>query len=172
MDIKEGDIASPGQKGIRVVSFDRLKAEASLGENYLGKVQTGDPVTLVFPELGDSIQAKLSYVSKAVDPLSRAFTVEVRLGANKNLHPNMSCRMRIANYQNGTAITVPIRVIQKTAEGDMLYVVENNKAVARIVTTGRTSSGEVEVVSGLNAGDIVVAEGFEELSNGSPVAVK
>jgi len=67
---------------------------------------------------------------------------------------------------------VPVSVIQKTAEGEMLYIAEGNKAKAVFVTTGQNSNGMVEVLSGLAAGDKVITEGFEELDNGAPVQVK
>ncbi len=171
--LKVGDIAggqSPNH--IRVVNFDKLKAEANLGENYLGKVHQNDPVTIVLPDLNDSIQTKLTYVSQAVDPISRAFLVQVRLGNNKKLHPNMSCRMKIANYESSNAIVVPVSVIQKTNEGDMLYIADGNKAKSVKVTTGRNSNGMVEILSGLNPGDRVITEGYEELDNGELIEVK
>lgn len=171
--IKEGDVASPGGAtgGIRIVNADKLKAEATLGENYLGKVKTGDNVILLFPDLNDSIKTKLTYVAQAVDQISRAFTVQVRLGYNTKLHPNMSCKMKIANYENSNAIVVPVSVIQKTANGDMLYVVNGGKAKSVIVQTGRISNGQVEVLSGLNAGDKIITEGFEELDNGEAIKI-
>ncbi len=175
VNIKEGDVASPGGNGsigIRVVNFDALKVQSSLGENYLGKVSDGNPVNLIFTDINDTIHTKLSYVSKAVDPISRAFQVEVRLGNNKKLHPNMSCKMQIANYENSKALAVPVSVIQKTAEGDVVYVADGNKAKAVSVTTGRNSNGMVEILSGLNSGDKVIVEGYEELDNGSPISIQ
>lgn len=173
VNVKVGDVAGgASQNYIRVVNFDKLKAEANLGENYLGKVKQNDPVTIVLPDLNDSIQTKLSYVSQAVDPISRAFMVQVRLGSNKKLHPNMSCRMKIANYEASNALIVPVSIIQKTAGGDMLYIADGNKAKAVKVTVGRNSNGMVEILSGLNAGDRVITEGYEELDNGEPVEVK
>lgn len=173
VNLKEGEPSMPGSpvSFIRVVNHDKLKAEATLGENYLGKVQTGNPVTLTFPESGDSIQTRLSFVSQAVDPVSRGFTVQVALGRNKMLHPNMSCRMKIYNYTHEEALVVPISVIQKTAQGEMLYIADGNQAKPVIVTTGHTSNGKVEVLSGLNPGDKVITEGYEELNNGTPIAI-
>ncbi len=175
VNIKEGDMAAPGGNGtagIRVVSKDKLKATANLGENYLGKVETGNSVTLIFPDLNDSMKTKLTHVSQAIDPVSRSFVVESRLGGNSRLHPNMSARMRISNYQRDEAIVVPVTVLQKTAEGDMLYVADGNKARAVIVQTGRTANGMVEILGGLKAGDRVVTAGFEDLDNGELIAVK
>jgi membrane fusion protein (multidrug efflux system) len=172
VNAKVGDAAGPGsQNGIRVVSFDKLKATATLGENYLGKVKQGDPVYLIFGDALDTMHSRLSYVSKAVDPISRSFNVEVKLPGNTKLHPNMSCKMRIANYMKSSAITVPVSVIQKTADGDLLYIAEGNKAKAVFVTTGKNSNGQVEILSGLNAGDKVITEGYEGLDNGEAVAI-
>ncbi|MGC4058609.1 MAG: efflux RND transporter periplasmic adaptor subunit [Chitinophagaceae bacterium] len=170
--LKVGDMASPGQVGIRVVSFDKLRAEANLGENYIGKVKAGDKVILVFPDIQDSITTKLGYVARQVDPISRAFTVQVHLSGQSKVYPNMSCRMKISNYENDNALVIPVQVIQHTAEGDMVYVADGNKAKAVIVTVGRNSNGMVEILKGLKAGDRVITEGFEDVDNGESIVVE
>lgn len=171
VNLKAGEAAAPGMNGIRVVSYDKLKAEASLGENYLGKVKTGDRVLLIFPDVNDSMRTTLSYVSQAVDAVSRAFTVQVRLGNNPKLHPNMSCKMLIQNYENPHALVVPVSVIQHTQEGDMLYVADGDKAKSVMVTTGRNANGQVEILSGLHPGDKVITKGYEELDNGKQITI-
>lgn len=172
VDLKEGDVASPGIRGIRIVNANKLKAEANLGESYLGKVKVGDPVTLVFPDMGDSMQRKLSFVSQAIDPVSRAFTVQVSLGSSNKLHPNMSARMKIANYSSGNALVVPVAAIQKTGEGDMVFVADGKVAKGVPVQTGRNANGMVEILSGLKAGDRVVTAGYEDLDNGTAITVQ
>ena len=166
-----GDIAQPGGmvNGIRIVNLSSLKAVANLGENYLGKVKAGDPVTLIFPDLGDSIRTKLTYVSQSIAPLGRVFRVEVGLGTNDKLRPNMSCQMKIANYRAANTLSVPVQVIQKTPQGDFLFVAASGKAKAVTVKTGRTYNGQVEILAGLNPGDKVIVEGYQELDNGKPV---
>lgn len=173
VDLKVGDaIGMPGAAGIRIVNNDKLKAEASLGENYLGKVKAGDPTYLVFPDMNDSIKTSLTYVSQVVNPVSRAFTVQVRLGNNSRLHPNMACKMKIANYENPHALVVPVSVIQRTPEGEMLYIADGNVAKSVHVTIGRNSNGQVEVLSGLKPGDRVITKGFEELDNGQKISLQ
>jgi len=172
VSLKAGDMASPGQSGIRVVSFDDLKAEANLGENYIGKVEAGDAVNIVFPDLNDSIQTKISYVGRQVDPVSRAFLVQIRLGNNKKIYPNMSCKLKISNYENKNALVVPVQVIQKTAQGDMLYVVDGKKAKSVIVKVGRNSNGWVEILGGLKAGDKIITEGFGDIDDGETISVQ
>lgn len=172
VNLKVGDPSVGAGGFIQIVNTSKLKAEANLGENYLGKVNVGDKATLIFPDMGDSLTTKVSYVSKAVDPLSRAFMVQIKLGDNKKLHPNMSCVLRISNYVNPTALVVPVSVIQKTAEGEMVYVVEGTTARSVMIKTGRNSNGKVEVLSGLKAGDKVVVAGFEDLDSGETVSIQ
>ncbi len=173
VNVKQGDATQPGSaNGIRIVNNNKLKAEANLGESYLGKVHVGNPVTLIFPDSGDSLKTKLGYVAEAVDPVSRAFQVQIPLGSSPKLHPNMSVRMRIANYGNSNALVVPVAAVQQTGEGSLVFVAEGGKAKAVKVETGRNSDGNVEILSGLKAGDRVVIAGFEELDNGTSVKVQ
>lgn len=169
--VKVGDMAQPGMSGIRVVSFDKLKVQTTLGENYIGKVNKGDKVKLIFSETGDTIATKLDYVARSVDPVSRAFNVEVWLGSRKNISPNMSCKMQIVNYSSEKALTVPVSAIQKTAEGEMVYVADKGKAKAVTVKTGRNSNGMVEILEGLQPGDKVVVEGYADLDNGKAIEI-
>jgi membrane fusion protein (multidrug efflux system) len=80
--------------------------------------------------------------------------------------------MRIINYENPNAITVPVSLVQRTGQGDMVFVVQGNQAKAVQVTTGQTAGGQVEILSGLKAGDKLVVRGFEELDNGELVAIQ
>lgn len=173
VNIKVGDMAGGvSPYGIRIVSFDKLKVVAQLGENYIGKVNKGDAVKLIFSEIGDSINKSLTYVSRSVDPVSRAFTAEVWLGNVPTLTPNMSCRMQITNYKNDDALIVPVSVIQNTVDGDMLYIADGKKAKMVQVTTGRNSNGNVEILSGLSAGDQVIVEGYAEVEKGDSLEIQ
>ena len=172
VNLKVGEVANPGMNGIRVVSYDKLKAEAKLGENYIGQVKQGDPVTILLPTIHDSIKTSISYVAQSVEELSRSFLVQVRLNDNSKLRPNMSCIMKIGNYTNPSAIVVPVSVIQKTGDGNMIYIADGNKAKSVKVTTGRNSNGQVEVTSGLKNGDQVITAGYEEVENGQKIVIQ
>ena len=174
INLKVGDVISAQNPiaGIRVVDLDKMKATANLGENYLGKVNAGDEVILVLPDGTDSIVTKLTHVGQSVDPVSRAFEVQVKLGSNKKLRPNMSCKMKIPNYSSASALTVPVSVIQKTGDGEIVYVADGKVAKAVAIVSGKNSNGMVEVLSGLEPGQKVIVEGYEELDHGAPISVK
>ena len=169
--IKIGQPSQPGVNGIVIVSTGKLRADAMLGENYIGKVKKGDPVTIAFPSINDSFKTTISYVAQAVNTLSRSFEVQVDLPGNSKYHQNMSCIMKIANYANPSAIVVPVSLIQKTPDGNMIYVADGKKAKAVMVTIGRNSNGLVEVLTGLNPGDKVITAGFEDMENGQLINI-
>ena len=80
--------------------------------------------------------------------------------------------MKIANYENNNALTVPISVVQKTGEGSFVYLAEGNKAHAAKVQVGKISNGNAEILSGLKAGDKVIVAGYEDLDNGEPISIQ
>lgn len=172
VSLKIGSPVAAGLNGIQIVNDSKLKASALLGENYLGKVKVGDPVLVVFPNQQDSLRTKISFVGESVETLSRSFRVQVQLPNSNKYNPNMSCIMKIANYTNASAMVVPVSVIQKTSEGQIVYIADGTKAKAVAVTTGRTSNGNVEVLSGLSAGDKVITAGYEEMENGQNIVIQ
>jgi multidrug efflux pump subunit AcrA (membrane-fusion protein) len=84
----------------------------------------------------------------------------------------MSSILKISNYENPKAIVVPVSVIQKTSEGQMVYIADGNKAKIVNIVTGRNANGMVEVLSGLEAGDKIIIAGYEDLDNGEPIAIQ
>jgi multidrug efflux pump subunit AcrA (membrane-fusion protein) len=80
--------------------------------------------------------------------------------------------MRFASYSADNALVVPVSAVQRTGEGDMVFVADGRAARAVPVQTGHSSDGLVEILSGLKPGDRVVTAGYEDLDTGTPIAVQ
>jgi len=171
MDLKLGQAAGPGSAGIRIVNVDNLKVKADVPETYGSQINTGDVVKIVVPDAPDSLNAKLSFAAKVIDPTSRSFAVEVKLPGRKNIRPNMTAILYIVNYQNKKAITVPVKAIQKSEEGDYVFVAENGVAKRKNVKSGNTYGGVTEILSGLSAGDQLITDGASDLEDGDKIKV-
>src|SRR5690606_33936646 len=76
VNLKLGEMASPGINGIRVVNMGELKVEATLADRYAAFVKVGDEVKIFLPDLNDTIVEKISFVSQAIDPQSRTIAIE------------------------------------------------------------------------------------------------
>lgn len=171
MDLKLGQIASPLVSGIRIVNTDLLKVKADVPESYAASVNQGDNVIILFPDLNDSLKTKITFAAKVIDPLSRSFSVEIKLPPNKNLRPNMTAVLKIADYSKKSALVVPINAIQRSEAGDYVFVDENGFAKKKIVKVGATYGGNSEIINGLNSGDQLVTLGASEIEDGDKIKV-
>lgn len=170
VDVKIGNAVAPGVPAIRVVNFSNLKVKAELAESYAGRVKKNDLVKIYFPDMNDSIEGKVNYASRAINPMSRTFTTEVLLDNKKEYHPNMVTRLKINDYTTAQpVVVVPVRVIQSSNGDKYVYVAIGDKAVKKLIKTGREYNGRVEVKEGLAAGDLLVIQGFENLNEGDPI---
>jgi len=171
MDLKLGQAIQPGANGIRIVNADVLKVKADVPESYSGVINQGNDVNVVIPDANDSLMTTLTFAAKVIDPTSRSFAIEVRLPQRKTLRPNMTAILKIASYVNPKAIVVPVKAVQKSENGD--YVFLNNGGVAKKVNvkTGATYGGQSEILSGLKAGDEIIIDGATDIEDGDKVKV-
>lgn len=171
MDLKLGQVAQPGTTGIRIVNADNLKVKADVPESYSGSVGTGNNVKIIVPDANDSLVTKVTFAAKAIDPTSRSFAVEIKLPTRKSLRPNMTAILKIANYSKSNAIVVPIKAIQKSEDGDYVFVNNSGTAKRKTVKVGATYGGQSEIISGLNAGDQLITAGAEDIEDGDKIKV-
>lgn len=172
VDIKVGNAIAPGIPAIRVINFSNLKVKAELAESYAGRVKRNDAVKVFFPDMNDSIESKVNYASRAINPMSRTFTAEVLLDNKKEYHPNMVTKLKINDYKSATEVVViPVRIIQNSSSGGKyVYIVDGNKAVKKSIKIGREYNGRVEITEGLVSGDLLVLQGFENINEGDFVS--
>jgi len=169
MDLKLGQVAQPGTTGIRIVNADALKVKADVPESYAGSVGTGNEVLILVPDAKDSLKTKVTFAAKAIDPTSRSFAVEIKLPARKTLRPNMTAIIKIADYSKSNAISIPVKAIQRSEEGDYVYVNNNGVAKRTVIKSGITYGGVTEILSGLKAGEQVVTEGAADIEDGDKI---
>jgi RND family efflux transporter MFP subunit len=174
VNVKVGEIFM-GAGQLKIVNTDKLKLTSQVPENYAGKINVGTDVTLIFPDLDKTLDTKLSVIGKVIDPLSRSFFVEAKLPMDKNFRPNQLAQVKIKDYTKKNAISIPINIVQNDDKGKFVYVAasENGKLVARkrVVTTGEFYANSIEILSGLNAGEQVVTEGYQNIFDGQNLTV-
>lgn len=179
VNIKAGELASPGFSNIVIVNTDNLRVKAEVAESYISKVKTGSAVNVFLPDAGVSgknINTKVTYAGKMINNINRTFNVEVALASNEeDVAPNMVAVLKISDYKNDSAIVVPLSIIQQNANGtNYVYVAVQKEAglVAekREVSYTWTYNGMAEIVSGLKTGDQIVLEGASDLNPGDVLA--
>lgn len=174
--LKEGEAVGAGYGTIRVVNPTDLKITANLSEQYIGKVQPGDSVQIDFPVSQLACASTVRAVSQVINPQNRTFPIEISLPcvAGK-IKPNMLAVLTINDYENPTALTVPVNVLQKTGDSYFLFVAQRESTVWRVtrrtIQPGLNYANAVEILSGLQAQELVVTEGFQNLADNQEVHV-
>ena len=169
MELRVGQAVTPGASGIRIINASNLKVKAQVAESYAARVNQNDAVSIIFPDVPDTLDTKLSFASKTIDPISRSFNVEVKLPSKRTYRPNMLAVLKIVDYKNDNALTIPVNSIQKAESGDYVFVAENGKAKRVSIQAGKVSEGKAEILSGLKSGDKVITAGIQDLNEGDIV---
>jgi RND family efflux transporter MFP subunit len=173
VDLKAGQIGSPGFQGIRVVNMNSLKAKGEVSESHSNVVSQGDNAKIIITDLGKEIDTKVSFAARVINPQSRTFTVEARINGENDLKPNMIAVIKIADYEVKDAIVVDLNMIQRSTDASFLYVAaeKNGKQIAqrRQVVVGKSYDGHAEITSGIQKGDRVITSGYQNLIDGQEI---
>lgn len=177
----QGTVVAPGvgSEIFRIVNLSDMYIDVEVPETYLGSIAVGNEAQVYFPVLGDTVLSKIRQTSNYIKPGNRSFSIEVAI-PNKNelIKPNLSAKVRLNDYTSKKAILVPQSIISENAEGQQYtYIAENPDkdgiAEARrvIITTGKTQTGLVEILSGIQEGNHVIKEGARSVKEGQKVKI-
>jgi membrane fusion protein, multidrug efflux system len=169
---KIGESLSPGMPAVRVINTSDLKLVANVSEAYVTSIKKGNDVLVNIPELNKELKAKVSFVGKNIDQLSRTFSVEIKLPSLQDLRPNMTGVVKIIFHSEPSTLVVPINVVQDINHQKIVYVAETNgkQTVARkkVVTVDAVYDNLAQV-QGLKAGDKVITFGYQGLNDGQAI---
>ena len=158
-----GQMADPARPLFRVGDLARLWLTVHASERDAVRVQPGAPARVSFPALpGRTFAGTVALVGRMVDPGSRTVPIRVDVpNGDGVLRPGMSASAWVQLGDAGAGVVaVPVGALQRTREGWCVFVPRGDGAFeVRPVRRGRDLGGEVEVLSGLSAGETVVVEG-------------
>jgi RND family efflux transporter MFP subunit len=161
----------PAGPQISIVNTGKLKITALVPENYLGRVGVGTTLEVVLPGTNNkTLTTKVAVAGKIIDPTSRSFMIEAPVPSDPSLKPNQIAIVKIRDYSAGNAITIPLNVLQNDEQGKYVIVAtkEGAKTIARKrrVVVGELYGERLEIKSGVQSGDVIVTEGYQELYEG------
>lgn len=176
--VELGEWIVPGQAAFTLVTSKQLRLDFQAPEDYQGKLHNGQ--TMQFSLGGgrnERFRATITATVPASNSQSRTFLVRaVAEQAVAGMLPGMSARAEVRLPTGKSGVTVPRDAVLRYADGrQIVWVVESSEgktvAAERLVKTGLVFDGEVEIHSGVSAGETVVIKGNEALRNGLAVAV-
>jgi RND family efflux transporter MFP subunit len=176
INLKEGELASPGMRMIELVNLNKMKIKAEVSESLLPVIHKGDSVVITFPTYkGLEFKAPVFRTGNMINPANRTFTVELRVdNIDNKLKPYMVSTLKVNDYTLEKAITIPSIVIKKDFDREFVFISEktDSNTVARkvYVETGRSYKNQSVVTKGLKVGDKVIVKGYNIVSAGASIS--
>ncbi|TDB60800.1 efflux RND transporter periplasmic adaptor subunit [Arundinibacter roseus] len=174
VNVRVGEMASPGMPVVRLVNLGNLKVVAKVADSYAASVRKGDEVIIKFPDLNKEFNARITFVSTTVDPLSRTFTIEANLPSSSGIKPNMLAQVQINDASRSDALVIDQNLVQTNEKGQVVYVAaaegDRKVAQARTIKTGLSYNGKVEILEGLKTGDQLITQGYQDVADGQLIS--
>ncbi len=171
--------AQPGQSSVGVplaplelVKIENVYVKISVPENEIGEIESGQEAVFHVAALnGKKYEGKITSVNPVADMISRTYTAKILVeNRNYELKPGMVCDVELNTGAANSSPLVTYTAVSADAEGKpYVFVVSPDKKRVRKqnITTGDFFENKIEVTSGLNAGETIVVEGKEKLSDNS-----
>ena len=166
-----GDLATPGKPLLDMEDSTALRLEADVPEAVVGRLTLGDQLPVRIAALEKELTGVISEIAPAADPNSRTFLVKLDLPGMPGLRAGQFGRVAMPVGETA-ALRVPASAVTQRGQMELVFIVSDGKTQLRLVKTGKRIGSEVELVSGVSAGELVVVENVGGLVDGQPVEVK
>ena len=172
---QEGYYAKVGTALFNIADISTLLAKIDVPEGYVASVAPGGVVDFTIPSMaGDDKKARgtITRVAPVADSASRTFEAEVSIdNRDGRLKGGVYADAVITTKPKPDILTVPFSAIVMRDDQRTVYVIENDTAVRRVITTGYIGDDLVEILGGVTEKDLVIAGGQNKLREGSKVKV-
>ncbi len=177
---QQGSVVYPGQSPImRIINLQNMYVEAEVPERHLSAITKGAVVEVFFPVLNRTISSTIKQVGQYINQANRTFKIEIAVpNTDSMIKPNLTARIKISDYTQEKALVVPLSVISENGDNEQfIYTIERSEgkdigiAARRIIKTGLSHDGMIEVLSGLDENAEIITEGARNVRTGQAVKV-
>jgi RND family efflux transporter MFP subunit len=166
--VEEGTLATPGMPLLVVEDTSRLRVDAFVDERLSGKLASGTPVSVMFDAIKTQVTGKIAEIVPAIDPATRTYLIKIPV-QGPALRSGLYGRVLIPEGKKEAVLIPPGAIVQK-GQLTGVYAVDDKGVIAyRLIRTGKPYDGQVEVLSGIKAGDSIIVEGVDKAVDGGVV---
>lgn len=170
--VETGDVVGNQARLFTIADISQLVVRAGVSELDVVQLQQGDGVGITLDALPNrQLSGRIRRIFPVGDPTTRLVPVEVVLDAQsaRLARPGFLARITFDLATSNNVLLIPASAVLGGEGAEAVFVVENNTAVRRTVSTGLTSEGRIEVLAGLTEGDNIVVLGHNTLRDGMTV---
>jgi len=168
-----GQVVSAGQPVLTLVKDGEREIEINIPENQLDKMRNVQQVQISFWALPDVIaEGKVREISPVADKVARTYKVRVSLvNSPANVDLGMTANVAVMGSTNQQAVYIPLTAIYQTNDTPNAWIVKDGVVSLRPLKVGAFGDGEIQILEGLQDGDVVVTAGVQKLREGEKVRI-
>jgi RND family efflux transporter MFP subunit len=157
---------------LKISEIDKLRLRLPVPASMVTFVHDGDPVTVHIPELNRTLSGTVTRSTDALDMATDSEQVEVDVpNLDGSIKPGMFGNVTLAIHHSADSITVPVNAVDRSSDQPFVLVVDSSHHVQhRDIAVGLTTPDRVEVLSGLGAGEQVIAANLGSYQQGELVS--
>jgi membrane fusion protein, multidrug efflux system len=170
--VSPGQVISKNTTITWVVDLDRLKAEFSVPEKFLGHLRLGQKIEMAVAAYpADKFVGEVYFIAPQVDPSMRTALIRAYVkNEEQKLKPGMFANLDLALRVKEDAVLVPEPALMPIGDRVTVLVVDKEQtAQLRPVKVGMRTAGMAEILSGVNSGELVIVEGTQKARPGGKV---
>ena len=168
--VSEGSYISPLIKIATLQNIDPLKIDFSIPQVYYNNLSVGKTIEFRITGKEDNYKATIYAIEPKVDLSTRTLQVRALCANTGGLYPGSYIEVEINLSNMDDAIMIPSEALIPDIQGEIVYLYKNGKAIQQRVTSAIRTEKEVQITSGLKAGDTIIVSGIIQLKPG--IAVK
>ena len=171
--IKVGEFVRKGDKLVEILDIDRILVKVNIPEQEILSIQVGQNVEVALYIMEKkTFLGRVKNIGLEADSSNRTFPVEILVdNKERQLRAGMLARATFTKNVDQDQIVIPRHTVLERDQGRVVYVFEDGKAFRRDITIGLSQLDQVQVVQGLNKGELIVVEGHTKLTDGEEVNV-
>lgn len=170
--VSTGDYVTPATPLLALQTVDPQRITIEVPERHAQRLRRGQEIEFVIAaQPNRTFRARVDFVDPVVQEESRTIVVKATApNADGSLKAGMFVEARLATDTRAGAVVVREDAVQPLRAGNVVWAVVNGAASRRLVQLGSRSQGVVEILSGVEPGELVVVGGLERMAEGMPVA--
>jgi len=169
-----GQVVTAGQSVITIVQDGEREVEISVPENRIDEFRQMGQLKVTFWALpAVRVDAAVREIAPMADAVSRTYKVRVSLlNPPQEVKLGMTSTVTVGNMGNPqVAAYIPLAAIYQNSDTPGVWVINNESVTLRPIKIGAFGDGKVQVLEGLQNGDVIVTAGVHKLKEGQKVRI-
>lgn len=173
VNVEAGQVVSAGQAVMTLVKGNEREIEINVPENRIDEIRSAKQVNVSFWALpGVSTEGKVREISPIADKVTRTYKVRISLvNPSAAMSLGMTASVAVGAAGSQQAVYIPLSAIYQTGDTPNVWVVRDGVVSLRPIKVGVFGDNKIQVLSGLQDGDVIVTGGVQKLREGQKVRI-